>query len=260
MPERFTTHVKSLPDAPWWLNTGLAAILYPLIVLSIFIYWPFYTFMMRKEGGIEFVTVAFLIVGVGYGVVMLARYRQHLPRPWLTKWFALAILGMFLFAGEELSWGQHLGFWTEESVPESIKAINDQNETNLHNISNLLDQGVTNVIVAMTFVAFVALPLYLWRRGETMGVDNPGYWFWPTRAGLVAALGVLIIPFPKRIYEWAGGTEVTTAWRHSELHECYVALLMMIYIISVHHRLRGLARRAPSPAIRALSNGSAIAK
>lgn len=225
----------------------IPVVTYPLLMASIVIAPEFYDFMMRKEGGIEYLAVLLLVIGIGYGVTLLARYRNQLPRQWLVWWFVLAVAGMFVFAGEEISWGQHLGFWTEEQVPEAIKAINDQNETNLHNISNVLDQGPTNLIVAGTFLAYVLLPLHLRRRGETMQVDNPGYWFWPTRAGLLAAIGVLIIPFPKRIYEWTTGEDGPGWLRHSELHEFYIALLMTIYIVSVFHRARALARHGTPP-------------
>ena len=39
--------------------------------------------------------------------------------------------------GEEISWGQHLLKW---ETPEFFKIYNIQNETNLHNMSNLLNE------------------------------------------------------------------------------------------------------------------------
>lgn len=232
--------LTSDPDVPGWLRLGVPLIAYPLLLVSI-AYRPLYALLIRKEGLVEYAAVVVLLVGVGYGVAMLWRYRQALPHRGLAGWFALAVAAMFLFAGEEISWGQHLGLWDSEDVPEAIKQINDQNETNFHNITNALDQGPTNLIVVLTLVGFVLNPLYLRWRGETMAPDNPGYWFWPTRAGLPTAIGVLIIPFPKRLYEWTTDAEGPVTLRHSEMHEFYIAVLMTIYVVSAHHRLRAAA-------------------
>jgi len=239
--------LTSDPDVPGWLRLGVPLIAYPLLLVSI-AYRPLYALLIRKEGLVEYAAVVVLLVGVGYGVAMLWRYRRALPHRGLAVWFALVVAAMFLFAGEEISWGQHLGLWDNEDVPEAIRSINDQNETNFHNISNALDQGPTNLIVVLTLLGFVLNPLYLRWRGETMGPDNPGYWFWPTRAGLAAAIGVLIIPFPKRIYEWTTGAEGPVTLRHSEMHEFYIAVLMTSYVVSAHHRLRAAAAAGTDPA------------
>lgn len=243
MSERFHTHVPGLPEAPFWLRVLAPALVYPLLIASIFIYQPFYDMMMVKEGGIEYLAVLLLLFGVVYGVRLLVKYRDLFPKRWLVVWYALVTLAAFVLAGEEISWGQHLGLWTHEQVPEAIRAVNDQNETNFHNMTNALDQGPTNLVVLGTVVAFIVLPIILRKRGETMGVSNPGYWFWPTRAGLIAGIGVLVIPFPKRIYEWTTGEEGPNLLRHSEVHEFYVALLLTIYLVSAHNRLRGLRQR-----------------
>jgi len=241
MTERFPTHAPGLPEPSKFLTRFIPAIVYPGLLLSMFVYYPFWYFMKDKEGGIEWIMIVFLLIGIGHGVNLLARYRSALPRPWLVWWFVLSTFGMVVFAGEEISWGQHLGLWTGEDLPEALRAMNDQDESNFHNMTNALDQGPTNVIVAGTFFAYVLLPILQRHKRETMTFDNPGYWFWPTRAGLFAGIGVLIIPFPKRIYEWTTGVEGPFDLRHSEIQEFYIGLLMTTYIVSVHHRLRALA-------------------
>ena len=47
----------------------------------------------------------------------------------------LKILALTYFLGEEISWGQHFFNW---QTPTLFSDYNNQNETNLHNISNLL--------------------------------------------------------------------------------------------------------------------------
>lgn len=61
-------------------------------------------------------------------------FRRH---KMIALWFILAAIGCFYIAGEEISWGQWIFHW---DTPKSWGAINDQNETNLHNISTWLDQ------------------------------------------------------------------------------------------------------------------------
>ena len=49
----------------------------------------------------------------------------------------IKIIGLIYFFGEEISWGQHIFNW---ETPDSFKRLNNQNETNIHNISNFFDQ------------------------------------------------------------------------------------------------------------------------
>ena len=49
----------------------------------------------------------------------------------------LEILGLSYFFLEEISWGQHI---ISFNTPEILKNINNQNEFNLHNISNLFNE------------------------------------------------------------------------------------------------------------------------
>ena len=56
----------------------------------------------------------------------------------LIKFFFLIyIFALSNYLGEEISWGQHFFKW---STPDFFISYNNQNETNLHNISNIFDQ------------------------------------------------------------------------------------------------------------------------
>ena len=112
MTERFPTHAPGLPEPGRWLTVAVPALVYPVMLLLIVVWYDAWYFLKNKEGGIEWIAIAILLVGVGYGVLTLAKYRAALPKKWLVPWFAIATLGMFVFAGEEMSWGQHLGFWS----------------------------------------------------------------------------------------------------------------------------------------------------
>ncbi len=243
----FRTHLHpaGVFDLHWLWTVVLPGILWPLMMIGAMVpgLRPAYHFMIRKEGGVEWFGVQFLLMGVAAGLVIVFRYSKLLPAKWLVGWFAFMTFGMFVLAGEEMSWGQHLGLWDHDKAVALLGDLNDQQETNFHNMSNALDQLPTYAVMAATLVGCVLNPFYLRRRGERLGPENPGYWFWPTPACFVAALGVLLITWPRRIRIWAGGdipTEVTSLWRHSELNECYIALMFFMYIGSVFCRLRTL--------------------
>jgi len=232
-------------DLPWWVWLPLPLFVYPLVALAAAFepLHPLYNALMTKEGVVELLSVAALLASLAFGLPTLWRHRRKLPARWLRIWFALVCFAMFFLAGEELSWGQHLGFWDHADVPDAIKAVNDQNETNLHNIGgNALDVNPTNAVVLAAFVAFIINPIYLKWRGKPLILppQDPGHWFWPTGAALPAAIGVLLIRFPQRIYRWTAGEipdDIAVYWRHSEAHECYIALLFATYLASAAYRL-----------------------
>jgi hypothetical protein len=67
----------------------------------------------------------------------------------------LYFLGLIYFFGEEISWGQHIFHWTS---PDIFIEINNQNETNLHNISNLLNElPRTLVLIWCSFSALIII-------------------------------------------------------------------------------------------------------
>lgn len=245
----FPTHHPTRPAAPRWLRTAIPAVVYPVVVLSAAFYLPLYAFLERKEGFIEICSVLMGLFGVGAGILLLARHRAALPAKWLVGWFALATVGMFWMAGEELSWGQQLGFWTHDDVPEVIRKYNEQDESNLHNMHPALNVGLVNLIWAGTLFAFAGLPLLQRLRRQTMTPENPGYWFWPTPSCRWAALGVLIIPFPSRFYKlFTGEEKVPWTWGHSEFSEFYIATLMAVYMADALARASALdPRRKPAP-------------
>lgn len=79
----------------------------------------------------------------------------------LKIWIGLGTLGCLYIAGEEISWGQWFLGW---STPEGWQGLNDQNETNLHNISSWLDQKPRLLLEIGIVTGGLILP-WLRRRG-----------------------------------------------------------------------------------------------
>jgi len=90
--------------------------------------------MLGEDGPVEWVqfslfAAAFVAAGT---VTMLLRA----DRRWLQAGlYAVATVGLFFIAGEEISWGQRVVGW---ETPAELAAINKQNETTLHNIGKTL--------------------------------------------------------------------------------------------------------------------------
>lgn len=94
--------------------------------------------LIQEDGPIEWVgTIGFLIAsGCFLAAFLLTNRAENRARYSLLKRLSLLALALllFVFAGEEISWGQRLlGLET----PESLQSTNVQNETNLHNLDLL---------------------------------------------------------------------------------------------------------------------------
>ena len=79
----------------------------------------------------------------------------------LVLWCAAMFVGGIYLSGEEASWGQHYFGW---ATPEGWSEINDQQETNFHNTSNLLDQLPRAILVAGIMLTGIIYPWLLINR------------------------------------------------------------------------------------------------
>ena len=91
----------------------------------------------EPSGIIEHLTVLVLIPGILAGLLALFRYSGHPTPRFMILWILSWSLACIYFAGEEASWGQWYFNW---KTPDFMAGINDQGETNLHNMSSWLDQ------------------------------------------------------------------------------------------------------------------------
>ncbi|MBI2855898.1 MAG: hypothetical protein HYX93_03525 [Chloroflexi bacterium] len=105
--------------------------------------------LTREDGVLESLTALF------YGGASLLCLRGFvISRGKASRMLCLAWAALFfLFAMEEISWGQRL---LELETPAAIAALNLQNETNLHNLSSELANRVFYVFV---FAVGTALPV-----------------------------------------------------------------------------------------------------
>ncbi len=232
---------KDLPSLVWLYLPPLAAL---LVLAADFLHWPEICRIMTQrdaEGGglLELGTPLVLIVGIVAAAYALKHFSQIPQRRLVRGWIILWMLACFYFAGEEISWGQWLFGW---ETPEALLKYNDQGETNLHNISNFLDQIPRAFVEA--FIFFCGLLAPLWRRLTRRALDAAGLWTWilPTHVVTVAAA----IWAAAQLTDWSG-VSMDCLFNDSELREFYIATFLCLYLLSIWHRARQLRHEAPHP-------------
>jgi hypothetical protein len=137
-------------------------------------------------------------------------------------------MGATYFALEEISYGQHMFGW---STAETWKQLNDQDETNLHNVTALFDQVPRALLSLGILIGGVILPLYRHFRGIKLDESSRFYWQWPTLDCVTIGLMVILIRPVLTVFE-------TDAINTGETKENLIALFILLYCVSIHSRLR----------------------
>ena len=87
-----------------------------------------------ENGFIENLQAIFVLVSI----IILIKIKFNLKKlNFINLFIIIKIFALIYYLGEEISWGQHFFKWDS---PIIFQEINNQKETNLHNISNLFDQ------------------------------------------------------------------------------------------------------------------------
>lgn len=211
----------------------LFAFLLPVVVAVLPFAWYGATGSSRgligEFGIIENLTVLLLLVAIYYSINSLVIMKNNDLAPFqLRVWMVLWILGSVYFAGEEMSWGQHLFEW---STPEAWQEINNQKETNLHNTIGLLDQFPRLVLTIGIAVGGILIPLIVWFRKISLDETRFVYWLLPTTTCLPVSLLVILY---KPLFKLTQASMIRTG----EMKEVFIAMFIMIYAISIRNRLK----------------------
>lgn len=231
MTENGIQHEGRVPTWLWlWFPPLLLVLIVPVKIIAPAFYA---TWIDGELGLIELATPLISIAGAIVGITLLGISR-NLPTARLRLWVLLTTLGCVYFAGEELSWGQHLFGW---GTPAYLEAVNDQEETNLHNISSWFDQKPRLLLELWVLVGGVIWPLSRLRKPASGGSANEGYWFWPTFEVLPTAILAIVVRLPERIKSLFDIEQLPLELRFSEPQEYYFALFLLIYLLSIRKRL-----------------------
>lgn len=217
----------------WWLWLPIA------VVLMLFA-WPqafpasYRAWIGGELGALESLHVLIPLVSLVLAarMLVLARVRRQ---PLLWIWLALAALGSLYIAGEEASWGQNYLGW---ATPEGWQALNDQNETNLHNTSSWLDQKPRALLELGVIVGGIAIPLAALRwpaiRRARLAIILPPFICLPS-----AVIAEAVRMSGRALSALAPGT--TLFERASEVQELYFYLFILLYLIALRQKLRSVA-------------------
>jgi hypothetical protein len=162
----------------------------------------------------------------------------------LIKIFLLIkIIALIYFLGEEISWGQHFFKWNSPSL---FLELNNQKETNIHNISNLFDQLPRTLVMLWCMFCPLAFLLLKKKMNLDLLIICPTF----VLSHISILLFVLILPdllvdklhlhpghvdqFGKDIVEAKFYDLITFNFiRLSELHELIFAFYFFIYSYSL---------------------------
>jgi glucan phosphoethanolaminetransferase (alkaline phosphatase superfamily) len=184
--------------------------------------------LMSENGPVELLQWVIIVLALGVAAATLIRID---PRrfPWIFAWVLIATLACFYVAGEEVSWGQHFLNW---NTPAYWQAINDQHETNLHNVSSWLDQKPRLILLIGIITGGLLFPL-LNRCRPGMLPERFALIYPPGNLFLVAALVV----GPSLANAFARLFGIHLFERVSEVQEVYMFYFVLFYLIILRRRI-----------------------
>ncbi|HTF89842.1 MAG TPA: hypothetical protein VK843_15620 [Planctomycetota bacterium] len=215
----------------------------------------FYVRWMRSEFGIvEQGTVLFLVIALASAILLLVRKPLARP-PGYAVWMFLMALGCLYFGGEEASWGQHYFGW---KTPEVWAAVNEQQETNLHNLGGIGDQAPRLVLTLGVLFGGVLLPLWFRGRGRDSALlRHPLAWTIPTIVVLPSALIATLVTLPKGIFRtFHQPVPYLVDFQAGETKEYAFGLFLMLYMLSMWRRRERLQDMGSSHASAVAVDGS----
>ena len=112
-----------------------------------------YNILIWSENGlVEYLQVIVLFIAIIYFGSYFKKRNKNLN---FISYFYL--IGLIYYFFEEISWGQHIFFW---STPNIFLEINSQNETNFHNTSNLLNELPRSLLLIWCSFSFLIFRLF----------------------------------------------------------------------------------------------------
>lgn len=193
--------------------------------------------LLKENGPYEY--LQFIIIATAF-VFCLLIWKDSRPQnaKWLAAWTALATLGCFYIAGEEISWGQQIFKW---ATPDHWTAVNDHGETNLHNTSSWIDQKPKTLIEYGIYAGALLLPLLRrWKKDivpARFEIILPSVPFLSVTAG-----ALLLVRLAKEADRSFSGAQPLLQ-RVSEVQEVYIYFFMLLYVMVLRQRLSGLSKK-----------------
>ena len=207
-------------------------------------------FLLNHENGIiELGTVLILLPAVIFGFLIIS-LRDFFYSKIIIIWFLSLTLACIYFAGEEISWGQHFFSW---NTPDYIKGINDQEETNIHNISSWFDQKPRLILELFVLIGGLIIPLITYFYGRNYKINECKYWIYPSYQLIPISILVILIKtfdrldflnyryyideLPLSIFQ-AFYFKIFYGIRINETQELFFAYFLMLYMLVSYKKIK----------------------
>ncbi len=119
-------------------------------------------YIWNENGLVEMLQNIFL----AYAIYYFYQFFKIIHFKYETKIFNILICfyftGLIYYFFEEISWGQHIFFWDS---PQFFLKYNNQNETNIHNTSNLFNELPRSLLLiwcSFSFILVIIFKKYPW--------------------------------------------------------------------------------------------------
>ncbi len=200
----------------------------------------FFSKWIESESGlIENLTAVLLIPATIFAVGLALRFYRQLGIIYLF-WFFLVALVCFGFAGEEISWGQH---WLGWQSPDYFVAHNRQGETNFHNLNIHLGRIIKSILTLAIIVGGLIMPFRRRMRShEYTAKERFLDVVTPTVVCVPAAAFVFGVRLIERFKTWFDLDWSIIAVNLKESQELYIALFLLIYVLSARARAPAMLR------------------
>lgn len=215
-----------------WCYFPIALLVVQFLAAELLEYETYYKIIDTELGLIENLTVLFAVFAIITGCRIWFT-RSNFPSMAYHVYIILLISGCIYILGEETSWGQHYMQW---ETPDWLGDINQQDETNLHNVHNIF--GVVPKIGLEWSIYICGIFLALKFRKNNTVFDpktNWQYWILPTFIIFPSALFAFILRIIDRFENWFDW-DYTVDW--DETHECLLLYVILLYMLSIHKRLK----------------------
>lgn len=176
-------------------------------------------------GLVENLQLVVLLAAMVVAAKALITGRATLPG-YVKLWLLLALAGATYTFLEEASFGQHYFGW---ATPDSVKALNDQQETNFHNMSSWLDQKPRTILEIGIIIGGILIPLL--RKVKSFALKPWVESLLPTIALLPVALLAEIPRMFERVVKAMQESALVPFARTSEMQELYFYYFILLYLV-----------------------------
>lgn len=214
-----------------WLSAVLpfAVLVMMFTLAALFPQWTRHT-IVREGFGIMEMAQFLMIVMTALIAFGLSFHHIFKGDKLLRAFIVLFALGAVYWAGEEVSWGQHFFGWL---TPEGWSALNDQQETNLHNIGTWGDQKPRLILMLSIGFGGLIVPYLLLNHTDSVPLKfdflYPPLW--------LRALAFLVVSTELLQHTHMPGLQAETVLlRPGEIQELFIAWFVFSYALTLRRR------------------------